>query len=221
MSKTWDTNYENDIDDDTAGSLIDDNITTLKSEIRKRLETFFDNWANDPDAPTTLDVKDDAILAEHISGLTGTGAVDLDNIPEGSTNKYFSDKTLDDLPDGSTYKKVAGVSGGKITDSSIDNNSISLKKLKAGTYTDGSINIAKDAEWTPPAGFVYWAVASATSANVYLKVYINGAWRVVTWILEGSSTYTPDGGFFFSDGSNMRLHNSSADSVTIYYKVYE
>jgi len=84
MSKTWDTSYENSIDDDTAGSLIDDTIRTLMSEIRKRLETFFDNWANDPDAPTTLDVKDDAILAEHISGLTGTGAVDLDNIPDGS-----------------------------------------------------------------------------------------------------------------------------------------
>lgn len=55
--KTWNNSYENDIDDDTAGSLIDDNIRTLKSEIRKRLETFFDNWANDPDAPTTLEVK--------------------------------------------------------------------------------------------------------------------------------------------------------------------
>lgn len=33
-------------------------------------------------------VKDDGITAEEISGLTGTGAVTTDNIPEGSTNLY-------------------------------------------------------------------------------------------------------------------------------------
>ena len=39
-------------------------------------------------------VKDDGIQAEEISGLTGTGAVDTDNIPEGSTNLYVTAGTV-------------------------------------------------------------------------------------------------------------------------------
>ena len=56
------------------------------------------------DAVTNTKIADNAVQAENINGLTGTGAVDTDNIPEGSTNKYFNGKTTDDLPEGSTNK---------------------------------------------------------------------------------------------------------------------
>jgi len=207
--KVWDTNYENDIDDDTAGSLIDDNIRTLKSEIRKRLETFFDNWANDPDAPTTLDVKDDAILAEHISGLTGTGAVDTDNIPEGSTNKYFSDKTLDDLPDGSTYKKVAGVNASNlITASSILDNAVGLDALDTSGWEYGTFDLGGSGDTlTIPKGLYYVFDPDYVELHVY---YGDGS----TYKNLGAPS---DPMFLLSDGSYVKLYSVGSSSAHLAY----
>jgi hypothetical protein len=62
----------------------------MKSELRKRLILLF-NFEDDPDGVGyALDLVDDVVLAEHISGLTGSGAVDLDNIPDGTTYQRVS-----------------------------------------------------------------------------------------------------------------------------------
>jgi len=212
MSKVWNSSYENDIDDDTAGSLIDDNITTLKSEIRKRLETFFDNWANDPDAPTTLDVKDDAILAEHISGLTGTGAVDLSKIPGD----------LDDILDGSTYKRVTGVnSSHQVTNSSIADDAVINSKIADDAVTtdkidlsnsEGSHVIEAHTAWIPPAGFYHFF---SGENMVPFMVYLNGAWRNMSFVSSNGGTWGWTG---WCDGTNMRFYNGEDSSVTIYYR---
>jgi len=50
--------------------------------------------------------------------LTWLNSRSTDDLPEGSTNKYFSGKTQDDLPDGSTYKQYdptnVNITGGAI-----------------------------------------------------------------------------------------------------------
>jgi len=128
--RSWDSTFNSEPAGSDAASTIDDKIRETRSEIYKRMITFFDNWVTDPDTPANLDVKDDVIKAEHIAGLTGTGNVDTDNIPEGSTNKYFNGKTLDDLSDGSTYRKVTGVNTShQITANSIANDAITNAKI--------------------------------------------------------------------------------------------
>jgi len=42
------------------------------------------------DAVTNAKIADDAVQAENVSGLTGTGAVDADNIPDGTTNEMLT-----------------------------------------------------------------------------------------------------------------------------------
>jgi len=93
----------------TTSKIADSNVTTSKIA---------------GDAVTNAKIADDAVQAENIAGLTGTGAVDTDNIPEGSTNLYFNDKTTDDLPEGSN--NFYGVPIGTIV------------ALIDGYFTDGS-----------------------------------------------------------------------------------
>ena len=83
----------------TTSKIADSNVTTSKIA-----DSAITNAKIANDAITNSKIADDAVQAENINGLTGTGNVSLDNIPEGSTNKYFSDKTTDDLPEGDTNK---------------------------------------------------------------------------------------------------------------------
>ena len=92
----------------TTSKIADSNVTTSKIA-----DSAITNAKIANDAITNSKIADDAVQAENINGLTGTGSVDLSKIPgttdditEGSTNKYFSGKTLDDLPDGSTYIRL-------------------------------------------------------------------------------------------------------------------
>lgn len=85
MSRTWNATFEAEPAGGDQGSTLDNKQRETRSEVRKRMDTLVDNWATDPDTPADLDLSDDAVLAEHISGLVSTGAVDMDNIPEGTT----------------------------------------------------------------------------------------------------------------------------------------
>jgi len=141
-------------------------------------------------------IEDDAVSAEKISGLTGTGAVDLDNIPEGSTNKYFSGKTLDNLPDGSTYKKVTGVnSSHQITNSSISKDN-----------TEGDFSVPAGDSWVIPAGI--YVFVSYGSPDLKFYIYADGNWR-------GTNFYS---GVIFSDGTHMKFQNSGETSKGGYYR---
>ena len=98
MSYTWDSSFEIDPENTDDASLGAQEIRTVKTETRKRLENLIDNWSDDPDGGSyALDLVDDVVLAEHINGVTGTGALELSQITGD----------LDDISDGSNYGKVA------------------------------------------------------------------------------------------------------------------
>jgi len=98
MSYTWDSSFEIDPENTDDASLGAQEIRTAKTETRKRLENLIDNWSDDPDGGSyALDLVDDVVLAEHINGVTGTGALELSQITGD----------LDDISDGSNYGKVA------------------------------------------------------------------------------------------------------------------
>jgi len=184
--------------------LLDDaDASTAQSTLG--ISDFIKTLLDDEDASTarnTLEAlhnANDTVQAEHINGLTGTGAVDTDNIPEGSTNKYFSDKTLDDLPDGSTYKKVAGVnSSNQITNSSVASKAIQSDNIDLDNVTDGTDHPGAATEWVVPKGLYMMSA----SDGVYVKVYANGAWH------QSSNKW--GGGMLWSDGTNVKLITSAA-----------
>lgn len=85
MSRTWNATFEAEPAGGDQGSTLDNKQRETRSEIRKRMDTLVSNWDADPDTPTSLDLEDDVVIAEHISGLVSTGAVDMNNVPEGTT----------------------------------------------------------------------------------------------------------------------------------------
>ena len=167
------------------------------------------------DAITNSKVADDAVQAENISGLSGSGSVDTDNIPEGSTNKYFSGKTTDNLPEGSTnkyfsgktldnlsdgsaYKRVTGVnSSHKITASSI--------QFSTGWNYKG---FSEGETYILPAG-LYTIVVRL--GRIYLEVYDTGSsiWRSAEFV----------SGAVLADGSKVRLTSDTGGSEIQYVKL--
>lgn len=87
---------------------------------------------------------------------------------------------------------------------------ISLSNASDKNFTSGSQNISSGATWTPSAG-AYLLVSSALTA---MRVEINVS---STWRGTGSTTYA----FLISDGSNQRLFNNSAGSITVYYQLLD
>ena len=198
MSETWDPTYNAKPAGGEDLSTADDYIRDTRSEIYKRMITFFSNWATDPDTPASLDVKDDVVLAEHISGLTGTGAVDLTKVPGD----------LDDISDGSTYKKVAGISTShQVQTSSVADANITNAKLTKTLGGFGLYSVSASGVWVIPAG---WYIMSAHNGRDYLVLEIYSG---TNWFGLGRVS-----GVVVSDGTNIRIENT--DNGTAYDVAY-
>jgi hypothetical protein len=78
-------------------------------------------------------------------------------------------------------------------------------KLKLTTSTHGSQSIASEDSWVVPVG-IYQFAGTGVSVGIY-----NGS----TWV--GSATYL---GAVISDGSNVRIYNDQASTLTIYYRKF-
>lgn len=97
------------------------------------------------DAVTNVKILDDAVTAEKISGATGTGAVDIDNIPDGATRKAVdTSSTADNITHAATTHSRSFV---VVTTASID--SIPSQQLNfqfnylRPTAADGNYHYAK------------------------------------------------------------------------------
>ena len=87
----------------TTDKIADANVTTDKiADANVTTDKIADsNVTTDKIADDAIDnskIADDAVQAENIKGLTGTDAVNLDNIPDGSTYKKLADANSNNHP---------------------------------------------------------------------------------------------------------------------------
>ena len=80
--------------------------------------------------------------------------------------------------------------------------------------SDGTQAIPTGSTWTPTAGFYNWAHYTG-SGNIALELYRAGAWVTMN---GGQTSYS---GFFWADGTNMRLKetNNISSATTVWQKL--
>jgi len=137
-------------------------------------------------------VKNDGIAAEEINGLTGSGAVDSDNVPEGSANLYQDDEVTNwidnvtlgssgalTIPTGQDFKvgTVQWDSGDDIDGEVIADNTIDEDSIDWGTGTD---QVSTD---DVIEGSTNKYIGSMISVNVYtaVDVAIDAEQQVITF----------------------------------------
>ena len=78
--------------------------------------------------------------------------------------------------------------------------------------SDGTQVISTGSTWTPTAGFYNWAHYTG-SGKIALELYRSGAWVTMN---GGETSYS---GFFWADGTNMRLKETdNISSATIVWQ---
>ena len=107
MSRTWNDTFNAEPDGTDAGSTLDDVINELKSEIEKRMNTLVDNWENDPDTPTVLDLTDGCVDTEHLAA----DAVIGDKIADSAVDtEHLADDAVEEAKITLLTPKVAATS---------------------------------------------------------------------------------------------------------------
>lgn len=187
MAVTWNSGYNaTPVGSTTPAASLDSILQEMKSELWKRLKLLF-NFETDPDGGGyAFDLVDDVVLAEHISGLTGTGAVDADNIPGGSTNKYVAGGTLDEIGEGTTYKRVAAAAVG--TAGVL--NPVETVKDQGGIATDGlKCKIIEIGDWNMDSS------TSKTVAHGMANIMTIRGITVIVRNDDNNTVYTMAGSF--------------------------
>ena len=93
-----------------------------------------------------------------------------------------------------------------VSSGEIDADSVGASELKTAIGGAGSTTIASSS-YTLPAGWTN-VVKTAGTGNSYLELYVDGAWR--------TSTDEFAGGTIWSDGTNMRITETSSNTDTLY-----
>ena len=120
----------------TAGKLANDAVETLKIKdlnvtAGKLATGVFTEDKIGADAVTNSKIADDAVQAENILGLTGTGTVNIDNVPDGATYRKVSINYVD------SNQRIVSILAGSLR--------VSCKYLEIGDWnmdSTGTVQVA-------------------------------------------------------------------------------
>jgi len=145
--------------------------------------------------PTTTELN-------YVDGVTSAIQTQLNT-------KLVKTNNLSDLSSASTARNNLGLGALAILDSvnssTIDADSIGNSELKTAVGSSNTQTILSNATWTPSAGY-YNVMKSAGVGSIILQIQVSS-----TWYDSGSGV----NGFFWFDGTNMRIKENSGNNVNI------
>ena len=102
------------------------------------------------------------------------------------------------------------IAANAVGQSEIAANSVGNSEIIKTVDSSGVQAIAASGSWTPAAGFYNWVNVTA-STNVVLSILVSGTWR------KDTSVQARGEGFFYTDGTNMRLEEIGGTATANVY----
>ena len=162
-----------------------------------------------------------ATFAALAGPLTGT-ASNASALNSQAASYYLSRTNHTGTQTLSTISDAAALAAKDTIDSAslIDDAVITIAKLATATYSAGTHSV--DTTYNLPAGFITRIYCTTNRSNSYLEYYNGSSWVFIGYfsaaytVSTGSTTgyFTPMGGTFLSDGTNLRINDADAGSGT-------
>lgn len=106
---------------------------------------------------------------------------------------------------------TAKIVDGAVTAAKLDSQAVGVDPVWSADDTTGT-NVAKSSSELVPAGV--WYVEVGTTDRMFVEVFINAAWHTIA---TGGWLAGPSTALVISDGTNVRVRNSSSSTVYPYY----
>jgi len=151
------------------------------------------------------------VTATELNNLSGTNTGDQTNISgnAGTATNWASASTITLTGDvTASATNINGTTNASLS-TSLAANSVKSSEIDftVGTSTSATVGVSG---WVIPEGLFNFTNTGVNSNSTYLEIFVSAAWR--------RSSAIENGGCVWSDGTNMRLINTSGNT-TIYYQV--
>jgi uncharacterized protein YbjQ (UPF0145 family) len=168
------------------------------------------------DTDGTLSGNSDSSIPTEKAVKTYVDTADALKANDNAVVKLTGAQTIADVK---TFSSIPLLPADTIETADIQGLAVTAAKLGANAVTDakcsksltgGSQAIAGSTSWVPPAGLYMFAVP----AQIITEIYVSSAWRTTH---DGYAEGVETGGFYWCDGTNIRLRNNWTASQTVYY----
>lgn len=187
------------------GSEIDtefDNIATASATKANKIGSATNNSLVAMDAAG--DIKDSTVTSDGSGNITATSFIGPLTGNSGTATAWATGRTITLTGDVTGVSAAMDGTANISFAATITANSVGSDEINTTISTEGSQSIGATSTWTIPQG-VHNIVGPASCV---LEIQVASTWRTSGGVI---------GGTVISDGTNMRISNVSAGSLTVYW----